>query len=164
MPSRRWSTSGTSSRAPFWATAVAIVVLALLAAALTAIRSPWLGALAVLAVLAAYLTVAAVVFDAGVVLNLIYPPGALLAGFGVTLAHRVVFAEEDRRLAREAMDRYLSPAVGRWVLADPAAAVARRRAARDDGAVHGPPAVHDPVAQPAARDPGRRSSTAIAPS
>jgi adenylate cyclase len=105
--------------APFWATAVAIIVLALLAAALTGIRSPWLGALAVLAGLAAYLTVAAVVFDAGVVLNLIYPPGALLAGFGVTLAHRVVFAEEDRRLAREAMDRYLSPAVGRWVLADP---------------------------------------------
>jgi len=44
---------------------------------------------------------------------------ALLAAFGVALAHRVVFAEKDRRLAQEAMDRYLSPAVGRWVLADP---------------------------------------------
>ena len=61
---------------------------------------------------------AAVSFDSGVVLNLIYPPAALLAGFGVALAHRVVFAEKDRRLAREAMDRYLSPSVGRWVLAD----------------------------------------------
>jgi hypothetical protein len=62
--------------------------------------------------------VAAVCFDGGVVLNLIYPPAALLAGFGIALAHRVVFAEKDRRLAQEAMDRYLSPSVGRWVLAD----------------------------------------------
>ena len=105
--------------APRWATDVAIVGLALLAAAMTALRSLWLGALAALVLLAAYLTVAAVSFDSGVVLNLIYPPAALLAGFGVALAHRVVFAEKDRRLAREAMDRYLSPSVGRWVLADP---------------------------------------------
>ena len=104
---------------PFAVTAAAIVALALLAAVLTGIRSPWLGALALLAVLAVYLTLAAVAFDAGVVLNLIYPPAALLAVFAATLAHRVVFAEKDRRLAREAMDRYLSPAVGRWVLADP---------------------------------------------
>jgi CHASE2 domain-containing sensor protein len=104
--------------APRWATDVAIVGLALLAAAMTALRSLWLGALAALALLAAYLTVAAVSFDGGVVLNLIYPPAALLAGFGVALAHRVVFAEKDRRLAQEAMDRYLSPSVGRWVLAD----------------------------------------------
>ena len=93
-----------------WMTDVAIVGLALLAAAMSALRSPWLGALAALALLAAYFTVAAVSFDGGVVLNLIYPPAALLAGFGVALAHRVVFAEKDRRLAQEAMDRYLSPA------------------------------------------------------
>jgi adenylate cyclase len=30
-----------------------------------------------------------------------------------------MFAEKERRLAGEAMDRYLSPAVGRWVLEDP---------------------------------------------
>ena len=105
--------------APRWATDVAIVGLALLAAAMTALRSLWLGALAALVLLAAYLTAAAVSFDGGVVLNLIYPPAALLASFGVALAHRVVFAEKDRRLAQEAMDRYLSPSVGRWVLADP---------------------------------------------
>ena len=105
--------------APRWATDVAIVGLALLGAAMTALRSLWLGALAALVLFAAYLTVAAVSFDGGVVLNLIYPPAALPAGFGVALAHRVVFAEKDRRLAQEAMDRYLSPSVGRWVLADP---------------------------------------------
>ena len=105
--------------APPWATVLAIVLLALLAVAVTDLGSPWLAGLAVGALLIAYLTVAALLFEAGTVLNLIYPPGALLAGFAVALAHRVIFAEKDRRLAREAMERYLSPAVGRWVLADP---------------------------------------------
>src|SRR5262249_24249748 len=73
-----------------------------------------------LGLLGSYLTLAAVAFESGVVMNLIYPPAALAASFALTLAHRVVFAEQDRRLAREAMARYLSPAVGRWVLADPA--------------------------------------------
>ena len=105
--------------APAWLTDAAIVALALLATALTALRSLWLGALGGLLLLAAYLTAAAVAFDGGIVLNLIYPPAALVGGFAVALAHRVVFAEKDRRLAREAMDLYLSPSVGRWVLADP---------------------------------------------
>ena len=105
--------------APAWATGLGIVALALLAAAFTALPSPWLAGLAALGILALYLTLAAVLFEAGIVLNLIYPPAALAASFAVTLGHRAVFAEHDRRLAREAMDRYLSPSVGRWVLADP---------------------------------------------
>lgn len=105
--------------APGWVTIGAIVVLAVLGGALTYMRSPWRAAFGALVLVAAYLTAAAVAFEGGIVANLIYPPAALLGAFGVTLAHRVVFAERGRRLAREAMDRYLSPSVGRWVLADP---------------------------------------------
>jgi len=104
---------------PEWLTALTILLCALLAAGLVGLRSPWLATLALLGLLGLYLTLAAVLFESGVVMNLIYPPAALAASFALTLAHRVVFTEQDRRLAREAMDRYLSPAVGRWVLADP---------------------------------------------
>ncbi len=105
--------------APRWATALGVVVLALLAAALVGWASPWIATLGVLGVLAAYLTVAVMLFESGTVLNLIYPPAALLVTFALTLAHRVVFLEAHRRVVQEAMERYLSPAVGRFVLADP---------------------------------------------
>ncbi len=104
---------------PRWVGDLCIVVLALVGAALMGLSSPWLAALGTVGALVVYLTLAAALFEAGTVLNLVYPPVALLGSFAVTLAHRVVFAEKDRRLAREAMDRYLSPAVGRWVLEDP---------------------------------------------
>lgn len=104
---------------PPWMTGLGILVMVSLAAIATHWMTPWLAGLAVAALLAAYLTAAAAAFEAGLVLNLVYPPAAAVASLAVALAHRVVFAEKDRRLAREAMDRYLSPAVGRWVLEDP---------------------------------------------
>jgi adenylate cyclase len=93
--------------------------MALLAAVLAAVRSPWLGVLLALGVLAAYVTTGAALFASGAVLDMVHPPLALVGTFGLTLAHRVVFVEAERRLVREAMGRYLSPAVGRWVLEDP---------------------------------------------
>jgi adenylate cyclase len=105
--------------APRWATWAAIGVLALSAAALVGLGSPWVASLAVALVLVAYLTLAAALFEAGVIVNLVYPVAALGLTFAVTLAHRVVFAESDRRMVREVMGRYLSPSVGRWILADP---------------------------------------------
>jgi adenylate cyclase len=96
-----------------------IALLALLAACLAALGSPWVGSALVLAVLAAYFTVGAVLFAAGTVVDLVHAPLALVGAFGLTLAHRVVFVERERRLVREAMGRYLSPSVGKWVLEDP---------------------------------------------
>jgi adenylate cyclase len=106
----------TSAR---WMTVLGIILMISLAALVTHWASPWLAGLAVGALLTAYVTAAVIAFDSGLVLNLVYPPAGVLAGFAVTLAHRVVFAEKDRRMAREAMERYLSPAIGRWVLEDP---------------------------------------------
>ena len=102
-----------------WMTVLGIILMISIAALVTHWASPWLAGLAVGALLTAYVTTAVMAFDAGLVLNLVYPPAGALAGFAVTLAHRVVFAERDRRMAREAMERYLSPTVGRWVLEDP---------------------------------------------
>jgi adenylate cyclase len=94
-------------------------LLALAAAALVMTWSPWTATAAVVLALAAYFSLAAVVFEVGTVLDLVHPPAALLATFALTLAYRVVFVEAEQRLVRQAMGRYLSPAVGRWVLADP---------------------------------------------
>jgi adenylate cyclase len=97
----------------------AIAGLSVLAALLVATLGPWLAAAGTLVALASYLTAAALMFEQGVVLNLVYPPAALLGTFAVSLAYRVMFVEAERRLARQAVGRYLSPSVGRWVLADP---------------------------------------------
>ena len=62
---------------------------------------------------------ASVLLEAGIILDLVVPPAALLLSFAVALADRVVFEQAEQRRIREAMGRYLSPSVSRWVLADP---------------------------------------------
>jgi adenylate cyclase len=100
-------------------TGVLVIVLALLAAGLVAGVAPWLAVAGALLALAAYLTAAAVLFERGWVLDLVYPPAALLLAFALALMHRVVFVETNERMIRQAMGRYLSPAVGRWMLENP---------------------------------------------
>jgi adenylate cyclase len=100
-------------------TIATIGVLSVVAALLVATFSPWVAAVGSVFVLGGYLTLAALIFERGVVLNLVYPPAALLGAFALTLGYRVVFVEAERRIARQAMRRYLSPSVGRWVLEDP---------------------------------------------
>jgi adenylate cyclase len=100
-------------------TGVLVIVLALLAAGLVVGVAPWLAVVGSLLALAAYLTAAAVLFERGRVLDLVYPPAALLLAFALTLLHRVVFVETNERMIRQAMGRYLSPAVGRWMLENP---------------------------------------------
>jgi adenylate cyclase len=97
-----------------------VVVLALFAALAVAAWRPLAAGAVGLALLGAYVTAAAACFEAGLVLDPLYPPAALLVTFAAALAYRVVFEEGQQRLVREAMARYLSPAVSRWVLADPA--------------------------------------------
>jgi adenylate cyclase len=99
-------------------TVAAIALLALAGTALAAAWRPLLAALAVLILLAAYLTLAAVLFDAGRLLDLVFPPAALLVAFAAALGYRVVFDEAEQRVLQDAMARYLSPTVSRWVLED----------------------------------------------
>ena len=96
-----------------------IVGLALLAGLLAAGGRPLGMGLLVLVVLGLYLIAASILLEAGVILDLVLPPAALLLTFATALVDRVVFEQAEQRRIREAMGRYLSPSVSRWVLADP---------------------------------------------
>ena len=101
------------------ATTLLIGLMALLAALVVAAWRPLPAGLAVAAGLALYGTAAALLFERGIVLDLIYPPAALLISFAAALSSRLVLEQKEQRIVREAMGRYLSPAVSQWVLADP---------------------------------------------
>jgi adenylate cyclase len=75
--------------------------------------------LAAAGLLVLYAIAGAVLFDAGRLLDLVHPPGALVLASAAVLVHRVLFGEAEQRMVRDAMARYLSPAVSRWVLEDP---------------------------------------------
>jgi adenylate cyclase len=96
-----------------------ILALALIAALLAAGRRPLAMGLLVLVVLGVYLIAASTLLETGLILDLVLPPAALLLTFAVGLVDRVVFEQGEQRRLREAMARYLSPSVSRWVLADP---------------------------------------------
>jgi adenylate cyclase len=100
-------------------TVLLIGLMALLAAVVVAGWRPLPAGLAAAGALAVYFTAAALLFDRGVVLDLIFPPAALLAGFATALASRLVLEQAEQRMVREALGRYLSPSVSQWVLADP---------------------------------------------
>lgn len=97
----------------------AIFLLAVLSALLVALWRPLFAAVGTLALLGVYLLTAMVAVDNGTLLNLVYPPAALLLGFAATLVYRVVFEQAEQRAIREVLARYLSPTVSRWVLQDP---------------------------------------------
>ncbi|HWC04261.1 MAG TPA: adenylate/guanylate cyclase domain-containing protein [Methylomirabilota bacterium] len=105
--------------APRPAVVALIFALALLAGLLAAGRRPLGMGLLVLGMLGLYLIAASLLLEAGVILDLVLPPAALLLTFAVALVDRVVFEQAEQRRIREAMARYLSPSVSRWVLADP---------------------------------------------
>ncbi len=96
------------------------MALALVAGVAVALLRPWRATIAALGLLALYVTAASGLLEVGLVLNLVYPPAAVLITFAVALAYRVVFEQAEQRMLRDAMARYLSPAVSQWVLADPA--------------------------------------------
>jgi adenylate cyclase len=100
-------------------TVILIGLMALLAALVVAAWRPLPAGLTVAAGLALYGTTAAVLFDGGLVLDLIYPPAALLISFAAALSSRLVVEQAEQGMVREAMGRYLSPVVSQWVLADP---------------------------------------------
>jgi adenylate cyclase len=97
-------------------TTLLIALMALLAALVVAAWRPLPGGLAVAAALALYGTAAALLFERGVVLDLIYPPTALLISFAAALSSRLVLEQTEQRIVREAMGRYPP---SQWVLADP---------------------------------------------
>ena len=100
-------------------TVALIGLMAAVAAFVVAAWRPLTAGLAVAAGLALYGTAAAVLFERGLVLDLVYPTAALLVSFAAALSSRLVVEQAEQRMVREAMGRYLSPVVSQWVLADP---------------------------------------------
>jgi adenylate cyclase len=96
-----------------------IFLLALLAALVVAAWRPLPAAVGTLGLLGLYLLAAGILFDYGILLNMIYPPGAILLAFATTLAYRVVFEQAEQRAIRSVMARYLSPSVSQCVLKEP---------------------------------------------
>jgi adenylate cyclase len=102
-----------------WITIGSIFGLALLGGLAVGVWRPVRAVLAAAGLLVAYGVAGAVLFDAGLVLDLVLPPAALVVACAAVLVHRVLFGEAEQRMVRDAMARYLSPAVSRWVLEDP---------------------------------------------
>ncbi|HSF10695.1 MAG TPA: adenylate/guanylate cyclase domain-containing protein, partial [Nitrospirales bacterium] len=100
-------------------TVVLIFLMAALAAWLVALSRPSWATIGSLILLALYVFIAGVFFDAGILFNLIYPPSALLISFSLVMAYRVVDEQGEQRKIRELMGQYLSPTVSQWVLQDP---------------------------------------------
>jgi adenylate cyclase len=100
-------------------TVLLIALMALLAALVVAAWRPLPAALTVAVGLGAYITAAALLFERGMVLDLLFPPAALLSSFATALSSRLMVEQAEQRTIREALGRYLSPAVSQWVLADP---------------------------------------------
>jgi adenylate cyclase len=83
-------------------TIVSIVLLALVIAVLVALLQPIWATVTVLALLGSYLTAAVILFERGIIVNLVYPAGAILLSFGASLVYRVVFERnEQARVARQ---------------------------------------------------------------
>jgi hypothetical protein len=81
-------------------TVILIALMSLLAALVVAAWRPLPAGLTVAAGLALYGTIAAALFDSGVVLELIYPPAALLISFAAALASRLVLEQAEQKIVR----------------------------------------------------------------
>ncbi len=105
--------------APHGVTLASIFLLALLPALLIwRLRPAWAG-LACCGLLAAYFVVASEAFERGTILNMLYPPLALVLAFVGLTGYQVVFEQAARRALRRVLNRYLSPAVAEAVARDP---------------------------------------------
>jgi adenylate cyclase len=100
-------------------TVLLIYAAALTGAIFAAAARPLIGIGSVVASLFLYLIGASMSFDRGVLLNMVYPPAALLLGFTATQGYRIFFEQAQRQLVQDLMSRYLSPSVSQWVLQQP---------------------------------------------
>jgi adenylate cyclase len=105
--------------APRPATMAAIFLFALLPALLIwRLRPVWAG-LGTAAALVLYVLAASLLFQQGTVLNMLYPPAALLVSFVALNGYQLVFEQAEQRALRRVLSRYLSPTVAEIVSREP---------------------------------------------
>jgi adenylate cyclase len=105
--------------APAIVTVGSIAVLALLVGLAVWRLRPLLAGLAALALLVCYVVLAGILFQQGTVLNMLYPPLALVLGFMVLNGYQLVFEQAEQRALRRVLNRYLSPAIAAEVSREP---------------------------------------------
>jgi adenylate cyclase len=89
-------------------------------AAITLLTLPMLAAaLCSLLALAVYVLAASYYFDEHLVLNLVYPPLALLLTYTGVVFYRVIFEQGQARVLRGVLGQYLSPSIVAHVTRDP---------------------------------------------
>lgn len=92
---------------------------ALMPAVLLRCSRPVIAAVGVVGLVGLHVVLASLLFDQGLLLNMVYPPTALVLGFVALAVYRVVFEQAEQRVLRRTMARYLSPSVSEHVLKDP---------------------------------------------
>jgi adenylate cyclase len=99
-------------------TIVSIVLLALLTGLLVALLRPMAATVTVLGLIGGYLASAVILFERGIIVNLVYPAGAILLSFGASLVYRVVFErneqarlEKQRTILMQLFSKHVSPEV-----------------------------------------------------
>ena len=93
--------------------------LALLVALATRARVLWIAPFIALAALVGYVVLAFRRFDSGLVMDLIYPPLAIVLSFIATLALRVGTEVRERRLMVRLLGQYVPASVARHLLGRP---------------------------------------------
>ncbi|MBW2967414.1 CHASE2 domain-containing protein [Candidatus Woesearchaeota archaeon] len=105
--------------APWWLTVLLIFIVAV-GVALAVIYLPvWLAAALSVAATIVYTFIAIYVFDAGIILNLIYIPGAIVATYLVGMIYFYVSEKKDRKKVLGAFEKYVSKDVISHILEHP---------------------------------------------
>jgi len=94
---------------------IMLLLAAVVSLALPRLRLKW-GALAVVALLVAYLGVSFVAFDRGYILNLVYPPILLALAFIGSIVTMIAFEQSDKRFVKDLFGRYVSPQVANQIV------------------------------------------------
>jgi adenylate cyclase len=101
-------------------TTIGLIFVMATVAAVTLLTLPMLAAaLCSVLALAVYVLASSYFFDEHVVLNLIYPPLALLLTYTGVVFYRVIFEQGQARALRGVLGQYLSPSVVAHVTRDP---------------------------------------------
>jgi adenylate cyclase len=99
-------------------TIVSIVLFSILTGSLVALLRPMAATAAVVALMCAYVSAAVILFERGIIVNLTYPPIAILLCFGASLIYRVMFeqkeqarVEKQRAVLMQLFSKHVSPEV-----------------------------------------------------
>ena len=100
----------------YWSTVLVILITALITALILSRINIWVGAAITLALVVVYAFVAIYVFNAGLILNIIYPPLAAILTFILILTMYYIMEEKNKRWVINIFGKYVSKEVANEIL------------------------------------------------